>query len=529
MSKWYVLNNIKLSIDSNQDDLEKEIKRQIGSFLEYKIKGKSIDARKKDNILYVYSVYIKSDNNLDLPEKIEDDELEKLKNQKITNYNGKRPVVVGSGPSGMFAALMLSYWGLKPIILERGKKAQEREKDVYDFFNGKPLNVESNVQFGEGGAGTFSDGKLTTNTHNKRIQLVLEELIKHGAKKEIEYINKPHIGTDELIKIVVNIRKTIESLGGEYRFSNRFETYKQENNKLKSIIVTDLEKNVEYEIETDYMILATGHSARDTFENLSKTNLYMEKKPFAVGVRIEHLQDQISKTQFGKDYIKLPPAEYKLNAKAENGRGVYTFCMCPGGVVVPSSSEENMLVVNGMSYSKRDKENANSAVLVDVKVDDLDDDILSGVRFQQDLEQKAFKLGGSNYKAPVQLVVDFVNNKETTQLKRVKPSYHIGYKLTNINGLFPKFIEDALKDGIQKFNKKFPNFYNDEAIITAVESRSSSPIRIKRDETLNSNIQGIYPSGEGAGFAGGIMSAAVDGIKCAEKIFEKIFSVRSKL
>ncbi|WP_314010285.1 FAD-dependent protein [Pseudostreptobacillus hongkongensis] len=528
------MTNIKVDIEHNIDDVLFQIKKflNLKDIEKYRITGRAIDARNKNAIKYVYSV------DFEAPKHIYDN-VEEYKNlqvveeyvypQKyINDYKGLRPVVIGTGPAGMFAGLILAIAGLRPIILERGKAVKERVDDVYSFFNNGTLNEESNVQYGEGGAGTFSDGKLTTNTHNIRIKKVIEELIDAGADKEIEYISKPHLGTDELIKIVENIRKKVIKLGGEYLFETKFIDFEEENNILKSVLVENLKTKEKYTIETDNAILAIGHSARDTFEMLYNNKLDISKKPFSVGVRIEHKQEMINKSQYGKYFDKLPPAEYKLHVRNENSRGVYTFCMCPGGVVVPSSSEKNRLVVNGMSYSKRDLENANSALLVNVMPEDLGEHVLSGMYFQRELEEKAFIMGGSNYKAPVQLVVDFINNRKSTRIGNVKPSYSIGYTLANMNELFPDFISQALREGLPKFDNKLKGFASKDAIITGVESRSSSPIRINRDDDLNSSVKGLIPSGEGAGYAGGIMSAAVDGIRCAEQVIENILNLKGE-
>ena len=379
------------------------------------------------------------------------------------------------------------------------------------------MNTESNVQFGEGGAGTFSDGKLTTNTHNIRIKKVINEFIEAGGGEELDYMSKPHVGTDRLIGILRNIRKKIEGLGGEYRFQNKLTSINHSDGRLQGIKVSG--PDGEYLMETDYLILAVGHSARDTFYMLNEKKIEMQQKPFSVGVRIEHKQDMINKSQYGKLADELPPAEYKINVKSSNGRGVYTFCMCPGGVVVPAASEDGFLAVNGMSYYKRNKENANSAVLVNVYPEDFrGDDVLAGVEFQRRLEKKAFELGGGKYKAPVQLVGDFLKNKKSEKLGNVIPSYSIGYKLSNLNDCFPKFIAESLKEGIREMDKKIRGFAGFDSVITAVESRSSSPVRILRDEKMFSSIKGLIPCGEGAGHAGGIISAAVDGIKCAEAL-----------
>ena len=538
------INNIKMPVKHSENDLKKTVfklyKINENEVKSFEIAGQAIDARKKDNVVFVYAV----DISFNFDEETEKKRFESVKNvrkiekkpystEKIENFteteNVKRPIIVGSGPAGIFAGLVLAEAGLKPIIIEQGKNVDEREKDVYNFFKTGKLDKYSNVQFGEGGAGTFSDGKLNTNTNNFRIQKVYDELILAGADPKINYMSKPHIGTDKLIEIMRKIRHKIESLGGEYRFSTKlvkinYEKSNSENNKIKSILAENVEnsdKNKIYEIPTNIVVLAIGHSARETFFMLNEENVAMERKTFSVGVRIEHLQSMINYSQYGKFADKLPAAEYKLNVKTSNGRGVYTFCMCPGGVVVPSSSEEGRLVVNGMSYSQRDLENANSAILVNVFPEDFPgESVLAGVEFQRKLEEKAFELGGKDYKAPIQLFGDFVNNKISTKLGKVKPSYLVGYKFANLNEIFPEFINDSIKEGITLMDKKIKGFANDDAILSGVESRSSSPVKIPRNERFFSNIEGLMPCGEGAGYAGGIMSAAVDGIKCAEYVIE---------
>lgn len=530
------INNIKMPINHNDDDLKKAVENMLDinkkEFKSFEITGQAIDARNKNNIIYVYSVdiaLINEDKYKDLPNVRKMEKSEYIV-EKVELKNRKRPVIVGSGPSGLFAALILAEAGLKPIIIEQGKKVEERQKDVYNFFKDGKFNKYSNVQFGEGGAGTFSDGKLTTNTNNFRMQKVYSEFILAGAEKKISYMSKPHVGTDKLIGIMKNIRKKIEDLGGEYRFQNKLVSITYENSKITEAIIeilsdkSDTEDEIHneiYKIDTDIVILAIGHSSRDTFYMLNEKNIKMERKIFSVGVRIEHKQSMINHSQYGKFADKLPAAEYKLSVKSENGRGVYTFCMCPGGVVVPAASEEGRLVVNGMSYSKRNLENANSAILVNVYPDDFGEGgVLAGVEFQRKLEEKAFELGGSDYKAPVQLFGDFVKNVKSEKLGKVKPSYAKGYKFANLNECFPDYINISLKEGIQLMDRKIKGFADYDAVLSAVESRSSSPVKIPRNEKFFSNIDGIIPCGEGAGYAGGIMSAAVDGIKCAEAVIE---------
>ena len=530
------INNIKMPINHNDDDLKKAVENMLDinkkEFKSFEITGQAIDARNKNNIIYVYSVdiaLINEDKYKDLPNVRKMEKSEYIV-EKVELKNRKRPVIVGSGPSGLFAALILAEAGLKPIIIEQGKKVEERQKDVYNFFKDGKFNKYSNVQFGEGGAGTFSDGKLTTNTNNFRMQKVYSEFILAGAEKKISYMSKPHVGTDKLIGIMKNIRKKIEDLGGEYRFQNKLVSITYENSKITEAIIeilsdkSDTEDEIHneiYKIDTDIVILAIGHSSRDTFYMLNEKNIKMERKIFSVGVRIEHKQSMINHSQYGKFADKLPAAEYKLSVKSENGRGVYTFCMCPGGVVVPAASEEGRLVVNGMSYSKRNLENANSAILVNVYPDDFGEGgVLAGVEFQRKLEEKAFELGGNDYKAPVQLFGDFVKNIKSEKLGKVKPSYAKGYKFANLNECFPDYINISLKEGIQLMDRKIKGFADYDAVLSAVESRSSSPVKIPRNEKFFSNIDGIIPCGEGAGYAGGIMSAAVDGIKCAEAVIE---------
>ena len=478
---------------------------------------KSIDARKKDDIYYNYALNIelKDKKKEKRYEQVEEGQFPKINITRKSNY---QPVIIGTGPAGLFAGLILVDNGQKPIILERGKKVEERIKDIEEFIQNKNFNISSNIQFGEGGAGTFSDGKLNTgNSSSIYSKKVLEEFVRFGAPEEILYTAKPHIGTDNLRKIVKNIREYIISKGGQVLFNEQVEDFEIMNGKIKAVKCSK-------RIETDSVILAIGHSARDTFKRLFELGVEIKPKNFAVGVRIEHLQEDINNAQYGNQTkLKLPSADYKLVYHAKNGRTCYTFCMCPGGQVMASNSEENSIVTNGMSNFARDGKNANSAVLVNVTVEDYYKDTpLDGMYFQEDLERKAFELGGRNYNAPIQKVGDFIKNKKTTDIEKIKPTYMPGVTGANLNEILPEFVSETLKEGILELDKKLQGFADNDAILTGVETRSSSPVQITRDkDNLNStNVQGLYPCGEGAGYAGGIMTAAIDGIKCAIKILE---------
>lgn len=520
------INNIKIYEDLDNNSLIKHICKKYHilyeDILDWHIIKKSIDARNKDNIHYLYNIAIsfKSEKKYS---KFDDYKKFELPNINIKNNNIERPVIVGAGPAGLFAALTFIKNGIKPIIIEQGKKVEERKKDVDNFMKTGILNLNSNVQFGEGGAGTFSDGKLTTGVNNPIGRVVLKEFVNFGAPKQIMYINKPHIGTDNLIKIISNMRNYIIKMGGEFFFEEKFIDFEIENKKLVSILSKKIcTKKEEYrKIETDTLVLAIGHSARDTFEKIYEKGLNIEKKNFSVGVRIEHKQEMINKSQYGENTkLRLPPAEYKLAYHGEK-RSCYTFCMCPGGVVMASSSGENEIVTNGMSTFARDGENANSAVLVNITPEDFEGNSpLEGIYFQKELEKKAFILGGSNFYAPIQKFGDFLENRKTEKLGKVKPTYKPGVTFANLQEILPQYVTETLKEGILDFDKKIKGFADEDSILTGVETRTSSPVRIVRDETLQSNIKGIYPCGEGAGYAGGITTAAMDGIKCAIKILE---------
>ncbi len=519
-----LINNVYLSLDTDFSSTDvlvaKSLKIPPKAIISSYLYKKSVDARKKDNVLFCCSFVAH------LEEKIEKRILGKNKNVATFNkfeycWNkkcllDKRPVVVGFGPAGIFAALLLARSGLRPIVVERGEDADNRKKSVYAFFNGGLLNTESNVQFGEGGAGTFSDGKLNTGIKDFRCRTILETFVEFGAPKKILYEAKPHIGTDILIDVVKNIRKEIISLGGQVLFNTRVVGFSFENN------ITSVKLSDATEITTDNVVLATGHSARDIYKYLNENGVDMCQKPFAVGVRIEHLQNDINEALYGKfsTHPALDAASYKLAVHLGDGRGIFTFCMCPGGQVINSSSERGCLAVNGMSYSKRDGKNSNSALLVSVLPEDFpDDDILAGCKLQYEIEKKAFDIGGG--KVPVTTVGHLLNNDKpefTDILPTVKPSTIFA----ELSDIFPNFIVDSLKEGLPLLDKKIKGFAKSSAIITAPETRSSAPVRILRDDNLESlTIKGLYPCGEGAGYAGGIMSAAVDGLLCAEKIAEK--------
>ncbi|MBQ3409022.1 MAG: FAD-dependent oxidoreductase [Clostridia bacterium] len=513
------ISNIKVRADYSKDELFDFIYKKYGikktSVTKKRIVKKSIDARNKADIFYNYAVEVECENESKIKGAEEVIGSPKLQ-INVRRRSSKRPIIVGAGPAGLFAALILAKNGVKPIVIEQGKTVDERQKDVEEFLATGKLRYQSNVQFGEGGAGTFSDGKLTSGIHNQLCKIVSQEFYNFGAPEQILYINKPHIGTDNLINIVRNMRNKIIELGGTFLFNEKVVDFKIAEKKVQSVLCSSGRA-----LETDSVILAIGHSARDTFEKLYEKGIQMERKNFSVGVRIEHKQSMINKSQYGNQTkLKLPPAEYKFAYHGEV-RSCYTFCMCPGGVVMASSSEPNTIVTNGMSKFARDGENSNSAVLVNITPDDFEGNSpLAGIYFQKKLEEEAFKLGGGNYYAPIQRFEDFKNNVKSKQVGEIKPSYRPGVTLSNLNDIFPNFVSKTLVEGISYFGKLLKGFDNPDSILTGVETRSSSPVQIIRDESKQSNIKGIYPCGEGAGYAGGIMSAAVDGIKCAIAVLE---------
>ena len=514
------INNIKIRKDLTDSEILKIAIKQnhihSQDIIEWHISKKSIDARKKDDVHYSYSIDLELKNEKKYPK------LEKIKEFKMPSINVPRknninPIIIGSGPAGLFAAITLVQNGFKPIVIEQGECVEKRKFSIENFQKTGKLNIYSNVQFGEGGAGTFSDGKLTTGINSPFCKKVLQEFVNFGAPKQILYLSKPHIGTDNLIKIIKNIREYIISNGGKFIFNTKAIDFNIENNKIKSIKTQNVISKELLELPASQVILAIGHSSRDTFENLLENNFLIEKKNFSVGVRIEHLQEWINTAQYGNTTnLKLPPAEYKMAYHSKTGRSCYTFCMCPGGSVMASSNEYGTIVTNGMSNFLRDGINSNAALLVNVTPEDFDDlSPLAGINFQKALEEKAFSLGGSNYYAPIQKVSDFLNNKKSETIGIVKPSYLPGITLSNLNNILPDYISQTLKEGITYFDTKLHGFAHPDSILTGLETRSSSPVRILRNEKLVSNIKGVYPCGEGAGYAGGIMSAAVDGIKCA--------------
>ena len=527
-----LINQVKVSLNEYEksSDLTPYIKKYLrvneDKIIEYKILKKSIDARKKEDIKLVFNILAEVKNeSFILSKKISNvtrynDEKSEIPYFNYEYLKDKKIAVIGFGPAGIFSSLTFARAGVNVTVYERGEEVDKRIETIKKFEKERILNPESNIQFGEGGAGTYSDGKLTNRKKDPLWEWLFDEFVKAGAPEEILYDSNPHIGSDKLIGIVKNIRQEIISLGSTVNFNSRVEHIMPDD---KGIVLTVNGETVYY----DYCILAIGHSSRDTIEMLYNNNCVINQKPFAVGFRIEHNQKMINKSQFGFEETNslLGPAEYKLTYKAKNERGVYTFCMCPGGIVVPSASEEGLLVTNGMSEYKRDKENANSALIVTVDEKDFGSPHpLAGMYYQRDLERKAYALGGKNYNAPIQRVGDFILNKSTEKLGSVIPSYPIGITLSTLRSIYSEEINEAIIEALKKMGRDLFNFDHEDVILTGVETRSSSPVRIKRDmESLESiSFKHLYPAGEGAGYAGGIVSAAIDGIKVAYKILDKI-------
>lgn len=517
------LNNLRLPLKYSNEELlhlcTKALRISSSSIKNVSIKRLSVDARKKTDVHYTATVNVDIIGN-------ENKIVAKCKNAQIFKENKysfssnkklqEKPVIIGAGPAGLFCALMLARCGANPIIIERGECVENRTKTIELFHNSSIFNPKSNIQFGEGGAGTFSDGKLNTGINDIRARFVLEEFVKHGGPEEILISAKPHIGTDLLKETIINIRKEIESLGGTFHFNTLVTNISISENKING--VTFKQNGVCSSIPTNNVVLAIGHSARDTFEMLKQNEILMEQKAFSIGVRIEHLRDDIDECQYGKMKHLLPAADYKINTRLKDGRGVYSFCMCPGGVVVNASSENGMLCTNGMSYHARNGRNSNSAILVSVTPADYNqNDVLDGIKLQRLIETNAYNAIGNNI-APVQCLGNFLG-KDIKFPDKIEPTIKPGYDYYKIEKIFPTFISDSLKEGFYGLGQKMQAFKDMSAVLTAAETRSSSPVRIIRNENFESvSCKGLYPCGEGAGYAGGIMSAAVDGIKCAEAI-----------
>ena len=521
-----LVRNLRLDIGYSEAELRRKTAKRLGvperTVKELELVKRSLDARKKNDIHWLCSVAVT------LPD--EKRVLSKNKSSNLASYerfeygipklsSSERPVIAGFGPGGMFAAYVLSLAGLRPIVIERGADAETRRKKVESFRSGGELDPECNVQFGEGGAGTFSDGKLNTGIRDKRISWMLRRFYEHGAPESILYDAKPHIGTDILINVVQSIRREIISLGGEVRFNSKLMGLITQSNELRAVRVHG--PGGEYELPCRSLILAIGHSARDTFEMLNAAGVPMEPKPFSMGVRIEHRQESIDRAQYGQR-SDLPPADYSLNVHLPDGTSAYTFCMCPGGEVIAAASEQGGVCTNGMSNSLRSGENANSALLVTLHTEDFPyQGALGGMYWQRDIERAAFELGG-DYKAPAQLVGDFLARRKSSGAGSVTPSYRPGVHWCELHEVLPERIMKVLENALPELGKKLSGFDASDAVLTAPETRSSSPVRILRDDDRRSLVRGIYPCGEGAGYAGGITSAAVDGMKCAESLMNDL-------
>ncbi len=526
------IGEIKLPLDHGPDALKPALlKRLRGPAAELKrftVFKRGHDARKKSAIVYVYIVDAEVQDEAAVLARLKDDphvvrtpDMEYRFVAHAPDKLDKRPVVIGAGPCGLFAALILAQSGFRPIILERGKVVRERTKDTWGLWRRAVLDPESNVQFGEGGAGTFSDGKLYSQIKDPRHlgRKVLTEFVKAGAPEEILTEAHPHIGTFRLVTMVESLRATIEGLGGEYRFRHRVTDLDlDEVRRVRGVVLADGTR-----IETDHVILAVGHSARDTFEMLQARGVDIEAKPFSIGFRIEHPQSLIDKARYGRTVQQLGAAEYRLVHHAANGRSVYSFCMCPGGTVVAATSEEGRVATNGMSQYSRGERNANAAIVVGITPEDYPGDVLAGIALQRFWEAKAFEAGGGTYRAPAQLVGDFLAGRPSRELGAVVPSYKPGVHLTDLSSSLPDYAIAAIREALRAFDRQIPGFARADAVLTAVETRTSSPIRIKRGADFQSpNTTGLYPAGEGAGFAGGILSAGVDGIKVAEAVARSI-------
>ncbi|CAK1903507.1 NAD(P)/FAD-dependent oxidoreductase [Vibrio crassostreae] len=524
------LTEIKLPLDHEESAIQDAIEAKLGinsdQVLSFNIFKRGYDARKKSKILLIYTLDVLVENEAELLEQFISDphvkvtpDMEYKFVAKAVENQTERPVVIGFGPCGLFAGLVLAQMGFNPIIVERGKEVRERTKDTFGFWRKRTLNTESNVQFGEGGAGTFSDGKLYSQVKDPKHygRKVIEEFVAAGAPEEILYVSKPHIGTFKLVTMIEKMRASIIELGGEIRFSTRVDDVHMEDGQITGLTLSNGE-----EIKSRHVVLAVGHSARDTFEMLYDRGVYMEAKPFSVGFRIEHKQSMIDEARFGKNAGNpiLGAADYKLVHHCKNGRTVYSFCMCPGGTVVAATSEEGRVVTNGMSQYSRAERNANSAIVVGIDPErDYPGDALAGIRLQRELESGAYVLGGENYDAPAQKIGDFLKGRDPSAIGEVQPSFTPGIHLTDISKALPDFAIEAIREAIPAFEKKIKGFSTPDGLLTGVETRTSSPVCIKRGKDFQSiNLKGFFPAGEGAGYAGGILSAGIDGIKAAEAL-----------
>jgi uncharacterized FAD-dependent dehydrogenase len=531
------ITELKLPIDHPEEDLRPALLQRLGidseELLDFTLFKRSYDARKKSSQLYfIYTIDFQVRDEAALLLRLADDR--HLNPAPDVSYKvvghapeglSERPLVVGFGPCGIFAGLLLAQMGFKPIILERGREVRQRTKDTWGLWRKNVLNPESNVQFGEGGAGTFSDGKLYSQIKDPKFhgRKVLHEFVKAGAPEEILYVSKPHIGTFRLTGVVENMRQQIEALGGEVRFEQRVTDVLIEDGQMQGVVLDGGER-----IDSRHVILALGHSARDTFRMLHGRGVYMEAKPFSVGFRIEHPQSLIDSARLGKyaGHPKLGAADYKLVHHAKNGRSVYSFCMCPGGTVVAATSEVNRVVTNGMSQYSRNERNANSGIVVGITPEDYPGGPLAGIELQERLESHAYILGGSTYEAPAQLVGDFIAGKASNALGSVEPSYKPGVKLVDLADALPAYAIEAIREALPAFDKQIKGFALHDAVLTGIETRTSAPLRITRDETMQSlNVKGLFPAGEGAGYAGGIMSAGVDGIRIAEALVRDMLGI----